>query len=95
MVFYCRDLTESLLSPLSSLTDLRLDHNLIQTLPERLLDSNKILVTVDMSYNQIDIIPGTMFTSLTRLEFLYLQHNNIAVCAFVYTIIYSLTYSFT
>ena len=66
-------------SNLSNLEQLLLWGNKIKLLPEKLLQTDWLtsLNTVDLSSNEITFIPSHFFKRLTKLKYLYLDHNKI------------------
>ncbi|KAJ6637773.1 Protein flightless-1 [Pseudolycoriella hygida] len=61
---------------LDELTTLDLSHNKLKEVPEG-LDRAKNVLVLNLSYNQIEIIPTTLFIHLTDLLYLDLSHNKL------------------
>uniref|UniRef100_A0A336MYS3 CSON003193 protein n=1 Tax=Culicoides sonorensis TaxID=179676 RepID=A0A336MYS3_CULSO len=61
---------------LEDLTTLDLSHNKLKEVPEG-LEKGKNLLVLNLSYNQIEIIPPSLFINLTDLLFLDLSHNKL------------------
>lgn len=64
---------------LSSLQELRLDHNLLQHLNATSLGDFENLRKLDLSYNQIQAVDVRAFVSLSRLSLLSLEGNRLNV----------------
>lgn len=70
-------LPEYLLSEQTKMTELLLNDNKLQDLPERFFDSLKALKTLNLSQNKISVLRPEWFEILANLLNLYLQDNQI------------------
>ncbi|XP_008299765.1 protein slit, partial [Stegastes partitus] len=64
---------------LSSLQELRLDHNLLQHIDSAALQDSENLRKLDLSYNRIRAMDAKAFTSLSHLNLLNLEGNRLNV----------------
>lgn len=72
-----RRLPQDFSQSLSSLQELRLDHNLLQHLDSSSLQDSENLKKLDLSYNRIRAIDVRAFLSLSRLSLLNLEGNRL------------------
>ncbi|XP_022777661.1 leucine-rich repeat-containing protein 57-like, partial [Stylophora pistillata] len=62
---------------MSTLEEVDLSYNQLQSLPREILSSNTKLKVLDLSNNKIQRLPEDVFGNLTRLKRLFLSNNKL------------------